>query len=66
MTARRVAAADTIEILARVRLRTLARSASPTCRAVFFDTDRGSTRRWCDMNTCGNHAKNVRVRARRG
>ncbi|MCJ1706527.1 ABATE domain-containing protein [Microbacterium sp. VKM Ac-2923] len=60
-----VVAADAIEILAGVRPGTLALCASPTCRAAFFDTSRGRTRRWCDMNTCGNHEKKARLRARR-
>lgn len=61
-----VVAADAIEILAGVRPGALALCASPTCRAAFFDTSRGRTRRWCDMNTCGNHEKKARLKARRG
>ncbi|MDQ1137751.1 putative RNA-binding Zn ribbon-like protein [Microbacterium sp. SORGH_AS 1204] len=61
-----VVAADAIEMLAGVRPGTLALCASPTCRAAFFDTSRGRTRRWCDMNTCGNHEKKARLKARRG
>ncbi len=61
-----VVAADAIEILAGVRSGALALCASPTCRAAFFDTSRGRTRRWCDMNTCGNHEKKARRKARRG
>ena len=60
-----VVAADAIEILAGVHPGALALCASPTCRAAFFDTSRGRTRRWCDMNTCGNHEKKARLRARR-
>lgn len=59
-----VVAADAIEILAGVRPGALALCASPTCRAAFFDTSRGRTRRWCDMNTCGNHEKKARLKAR--
>lgn len=61
-----VVAADAIEVLAGVRTGALALCASPTCRAAFFDTSRGRTRRWCDMNTCGNHEKKARLKARRG
>jgi predicted RNA-binding Zn ribbon-like protein len=61
-----VVAADAIDILAGVRPGALALCASPTCRAAFFDTSRGRTRRWCDMNTCGNHEKKARLKARRG
>lgn len=35
-----------------------------TCRWVFFDTSRTGRRRWCDMATCGNRAKQARHRAR--
>ena len=34
------------------------------CRWVFFDTSRTGRRRWCDMATCGNRAKQARHRAR--
>lgn len=27
------------------------------CGYIFYDTSRNRTRRWCDMNTCGNRAK---------
>jgi hypothetical protein len=32
-------------------------------RAVFLDTSRGGTRKWCDMNTCGNCEKKARFLA---
>ncbi|MEV7826362.1 CGNR zinc finger domain-containing protein [Microbacterium enclense] len=60
-----IVAADAIEMLAGVRPGALALCASPTCRAAFFDTSRGRTRRWCDMNTCGNHEKKARLKAHR-
>src|SRR5437588_7067602 len=31
--------------------------ASPTCEWVFLDRSRNHSRRWCDMNDCGNRAK---------
>ncbi len=31
--------------------------ASPTCSWLFVDTSRNHSRRWCDMNTCGNREK---------
>ena len=34
------------------------------CRWVFYDTSRTARRRWCDMATCGNRAKQARHRAR--
>ncbi|MGK8524829.1 CGNR zinc finger domain-containing protein [Nocardia asteroides] len=60
-----VIAADAISIIAGERDGKLALCASPTCRAVFFDTSRSRTRRWCDMNTCGNRQKKARFNANR-
>ncbi|MGW5447084.1 CGNR zinc finger domain-containing protein [Streptomyces asiaticus] len=58
-----VIAADAISIIAGERDGKLALCASPTCRAAFFDTSRSRTRRWCDMNTCGNRQKKARFNA---
>ncbi|QFG26718.1 ABATE domain-containing protein [Actinomadura sp. WMMB 499] len=58
-----VIAADAISVIAGERDGKLALCASPTCRAAFFDTSRSRTRRWCDMNTCGNHEKKARFNA---
>jgi predicted RNA-binding Zn ribbon-like protein len=35
-----------------------------TCRWVFYDTSRTGRRRWCDMASCGNRAKQARHRAK--
>jgi predicted RNA-binding Zn ribbon-like protein len=58
-----VIAADAISIIAGERDGRLALCASPTCRAAFFDTSQSRTRRWCDMNTCGNREKKARFLA---
>lgn len=58
-----VIAADAISILAGERAGKLALCASPTCRAAFFDASQSRTRRWCDMNTCGNRQKKARFLA---
>ena len=58
-----VVAADAITIIAGERDGRIALCASPTCRAAFFDTSRSRTRRWCDMNTCGNREKKARFLA---
>jgi predicted RNA-binding Zn ribbon-like protein len=58
-----VIAADAVSIIAGVRDGKLALCASPTCRAAFFDTSRSRTRKWCDMNTCGNRQKKARFNA---
>ncbi|MEW1629812.1 CGNR zinc finger domain-containing protein [Streptomyces sp. NPDC089173] len=60
-----VIAADAISVISGERDGTLALCASPTCRAAFFDTSRSRTRRWCDMNTCGNRQKKARFHAGR-
>ncbi|WP_406160049.1 CGNR zinc finger domain-containing protein [Streptomyces sp. NBC_00882] len=58
-----VIAADAISIIAGERDGKLALCASPTCRAAFFDTSQSRTRKWCDMNTCGNRQKKARFQA---
>jgi predicted RNA-binding Zn ribbon-like protein len=58
-----VIAADAISIVSGERDGRVALCASPTCRAAFLDTSRGRTRRWCDMNTCGNREKKARFKA---
>jgi predicted RNA-binding Zn ribbon-like protein len=58
-----VIAADAIEIIAGERDGKLALCASPTCQAAFFDTSQSRTRKWCDMNTCGNRQKKARFNA---
>ncbi|MEV0095030.1 CGNR zinc finger domain-containing protein [Streptomyces sp. NPDC050738] len=58
-----VIAADAISIAAGERDGKLALCASPTCRAAFFDTSQSRTRKWCEMNTCGNRHKKARFNA---
>jgi predicted RNA-binding Zn ribbon-like protein len=58
-----VIAADAISIITGERDGKLALCASSTCEAAFFDTSRSRTRRWCDMNTCGNRQKKARFNA---
>jgi predicted RNA-binding Zn ribbon-like protein len=54
---------DAISIIAGERDGKLALCASPTCQAAFFDTSQSRTRKWCDMNTCGNRQKKARFNA---
>ncbi len=61
-----VIAADAIDLISGERDGKLALCASPTCRAAFFDTSQSRTRRWCDMNTCGNRQKKARFNANKG
>lgn len=58
-----VIAADAISLIAGERDGKLALCASSTCRAVFLDTSQSRTRKWCDMNTCGNRQKKARFKA---
>ncbi|RSN19446.1 hypothetical protein DMC63_14675 [Streptomyces sp. WAC 05977] len=58
-----VIAADAIGLIAGERDGRFALCASPTCRAAFFDASQSRTRRWCDMNTCGNRQKKARFNA---
>ncbi|MEU9228077.1 CGNR zinc finger domain-containing protein [Streptomyces massasporeus] len=58
-----VIAADAISIVAGERDGKLALCASPTCRAAFFDTSQSRSRKWCEMNTCGNRQKKARFNA---
>ncbi|MDJ1134256.1 CGNR zinc finger domain-containing protein [Streptomyces iconiensis] len=58
-----VIAADAISIIAGERDGKLALCVSPTCQAAFFDTSQSRTRKWCDMNTCGNRQKKARFNA---
>ena len=58
-----VIAADAVSVVAGERDGRLALCASPTCQAAFFDTSQSRTRKWCDMNTCGNRQKKARFLA---
>ncbi|MFJ2215068.1 CGNR zinc finger domain-containing protein [Streptomyces sp. NPDC101062] len=58
-----VIAADAVSIIAGERDGKLALCASPTCQAAFFDTSQSRTRKWCEMNTCGNRQKKARFQA---
>jgi predicted RNA-binding Zn ribbon-like protein len=38
--------------------------ASETCTWLFVDTTKNHSRRWCDMNSCGNRYKVRKFRAK--
>ncbi|MER7050911.1 MULTISPECIES: CGNR zinc finger domain-containing protein [unclassified Streptomyces] len=59
-----VIAADAISVISGERDGKLALCASPTCQAAFFDTSQSRTRKWCEMNTCGNRQKKARFHAK--
>lgn len=45
------------DLLAGEEHRRLRACANEECRWLFLDESRNGTRRWCDMNACGNRAK---------
>jgi predicted RNA-binding Zn ribbon-like protein len=47
-------------------LRRVRECGSDTCEWLFIDKSRNHSRRWCDMNDCGNTAKVRRYRQRSG
>ena len=59
-----VVATDAIELLAGGKHGRIALCAAPTCRAAFLDTSQSRSRKWCDMNTCGNREKKARLKDR--
>lgn len=59
-----VVAGDAIDVLSGKRGGRLVLCASPTCREPFLDLSQNRTRRWCDMNYCGNRNKKARYRRR--
>ena len=45
------------DLLTRVAPLQVRQCANPQCLRLFVDASKGGTRRWCDMNACGNRAK---------
>jgi predicted RNA-binding Zn ribbon-like protein len=45
------------ELLASSQVHCIRRCQAETCRWLFLDQSRNHSRRWCDMNVCGNRAK---------
>ena len=56
--------ADAANLLASDRLGRLRGCASAECTMLFVDESRNGSRRWCDMNACGNRMKARRHYAR--
>jgi predicted RNA-binding Zn ribbon-like protein len=59
-----VVATDAVDTLGAARDGTVRVCSGRGCVAVFFDTSRGRSRRWCSMSTCGNRAKKDVMRVR--
>jgi predicted RNA-binding Zn ribbon-like protein len=57
-------ARDALELVTSEAITRVRDCANPGCRAMFLDSSRPGTRRWCSMNTCGNQAKKTTLRAR--
>lgn len=56
--------ADAANLLASDRLESVRECASAECTMLFVDESRNGSRRWCDMNECGNRMKARRHYAR--
>jgi predicted RNA-binding Zn ribbon-like protein len=59
-----VLATDAVDTLGGVPDGTIKVCSGVGCIAVFLDTSRGRSRRWCSMGTCGNRAKKNAMRVR--
>ena len=51
-----------MELLTSGKLDRVRQCSGETCSWLFLDTSRNGTRRWCDMQACGNRAKVRRFR----
>lgn len=45
------------DLMTRVAPQRVRLCANPKCLWLFVDASKGGTRRWCEMNSCGNRAK---------
>jgi predicted RNA-binding Zn ribbon-like protein len=57
-------ARDALDLVTSPAVARIRECAGPRCGALFIDSSRPGTRRWCSMNTCGNRAKKDTLRAR--
>lgn len=57
-------ARDALELVTSPEFAKVRRCAGPSCGALFLDTSRPGTRRWCSMEICGNQAKKSTYRAK--
>ncbi|MFI1363751.1 CGNR zinc finger domain-containing protein [Streptomyces griseochromogenes] len=55
-------ARDTLDLITSPALDRVRDCAGTACGALFLDTSRPGTRRWCSMDTCGNRAKKEALR----
>ncbi|MFH9401201.1 CGNR zinc finger domain-containing protein [Streptomyces sp. NPDC017638] len=59
-------ARDALDLVASPAVDRVRDCAGAACGALFLDTSRPGTRRWCSMDTCGNRAKKAALRRRSG
>ncbi|MFJ1765583.1 CGNR zinc finger domain-containing protein [Amycolatopsis sp. NPDC088138] len=57
-------ARDALELATSPALSRVRHCAGERCGALFLDTSRPGTRRWCSMDVCGNQAKKSTYRAK--
>jgi predicted RNA-binding Zn ribbon-like protein len=57
-------ARDALELVTSPEFARVRRCAGAHCGALFLDTSRPGTRRWCSMEICGNQAKKSTYRAK--
>ncbi len=57
-------ALSAIALITTAEVRRIKRCGGDHCGWLFFDTSKNRSRRWCDMNVCGNRAKQRAMRAR--
>jgi len=57
-------ARDALDLVTSPEFARVRRCAGPRCGALFLDTSRPGTRRWCSMEICGNQAKKSAFRAK--
>jgi predicted RNA-binding Zn ribbon-like protein len=55
-----------ISILTGLDLARVKECGGEHCGWIFYDHSKNNSRRWCEMEICGNRAKQRRLRARRG
>lgn len=57
-------ARDALDLAMSPQLARVRECANPRCGALFVDSSRPGTRRWCSMEVCGNQAKKKSLRAK--
>lgn len=61
----RLVASSAMNLLISEKVKQVRRCSGDHCDWLFLDTSRNHLRRWCSMDTCGNHAKMHRRQRRK-